>query len=303
MITCKPWGDYQLFTMENEAVSATLTDIGAAIVSLKFKGRETVLGHETPEQYLTLGGCLGATVGRYANRIGGAAFTLNGVDYRLTANEGRNQLHGGLEGLPHHKRRWTAELDADALRFTLLSPDGDNGFPGCITETVVYTLLPDGLRADYSGESDADTHFAPTNHSYFDLSGKRCCLDATLQINAERYLRVDDEKLPVAVEPVEGTRFDFRAPRRVAEDYDHAFVLSGSPACTLSDGGLSLHIVTDFPALQVYTGAGLSGDQRPHGGLALEPEFYPDSPNHPEFPSTVLRKGETMHRFIEYRFE
>ena len=303
MISVKAWGGYKLYTMENEYVCAQFTDIGAAIVSLKIRGRETVIGHEKPEQYLELGGCLGATVGRYANRIRGAAFTLNGVDYKLTANEGCNQLHGGNEGQPHHKRRWDGAIEGDGLRFTLVSPDGDNGFPGCVTETVVYTLLPDGLRVDYEGKSDADTHYAPTNHSYFDLSGRGNCLEATLQLNADRYLRIDGEKLPIAVEPVEGTRFDFREPRPVGEDYDHAFVLCDSPACTLTDGGLSLRIYTDFPAIQVYTGSGLGADHRRNEALALEPEFYPDSPNHPEFPSTILRKGETVHKYIEYRFE
>lgn len=302
MITCRAWGGCKLYTMENGNVTAQFTDIGAAIVSLKIGGRETVIGHERPEQYLELGGCLGATVGRYANRIGGAAFTLNGVSYKLPANEGRNTLHGGLEGLPYHKRRWEGAIEGETLCFTLVSPDGDNGFPGRLTAKVRYTLLADGLRADYEAESDADTHYAPTNHSYFDLSGRGDCLAATLQINAERYLAVDAEKLPVAAEPVEGTRFDFRAPRKVAEDYDHAFVLSGSPACVLSDGGLSLRIYTDFPAIQVYTGAGLGGDHKAREALALEPEFYPDSPNHPEFPSTLLKKGERFHRYIEYRF-
>ena len=303
MITCESWGDYRLYTMRSDTVTAQFTDVGAAIVSLKIKGRESVIGHRTAEEYLALGGCLGATVGRYANRIRGAAFTLNGKTYSLTANEGRNTLHGGTDGLPHHKRRWESTIDGEALRFTLVSPDGDNGFPGAVTATVSYTLLPDGLRVDYEAESDADTHYAPTNHSYFDLSGRGNCLEATLQLNADRYLAIDAEKLPLAAEPVQGTRFDFLAPRKVAEDYDHAFVLSGSPACTLTDGGRTMRIFTDFPAIQVYTGGGLGADHKPREALALEPEFYPDSPNHPEFPSTVLRKGERFHKYIEYRFD
>lgn len=303
MITGTEWGGYTLYTMENENVRAQLTDVGATIVSLQYKGRETVIGHKTPQEYIELGGCLGATIGRYANRIRGAAFDLNGVHYTLTANEGRNQLHGGTAGQQHHRRRWESRIDGDALRFTLVSPDGDNGFPGCLTATVSYTLLPDGLRVDYEAETDADTHYAPTNHSYFDLSGKGNCLDAVLQLNADRYLAIDAEKLPVSIDPVQGTRFDFLAPRKVAEDYDHAFVLSGSPACTLTDGGLTLRIFTDLPAIQVYTGSGLKADHKPNEALALEPEFYPDSPNHPEFPSTVLRKGEHFHKYIEYRYE
>lgn len=302
MISSASWGEYTLYTMDNGTIRAQISDLGATLVSLKYRGKERVIGHDTPEGYLTMGGCLGATIGRYANRIGGAAFTLNGKAYSLVANEGKNQLHGGNQSY-HHLRRWDAEVAEDALRFTLVSPDGDNGFPGCVTATVVYRLLDDGLRIDYEATTDADTFYAPTNHSYFDLSGKGDCLSAIFQINAETYLAVDAEKIPVEEQKVEGTRFDFRTPRPVAEDYDHCFVLSGSPACTLSDGGTTLRIFTDFPALQVYTGSGLKGDHRPNQALALEPEFYPDSPNHPSYPSTLLRPGEQFHRYIEYRLE
>lgn len=301
MITSRPWGDYTLYTLDNGTVRAEISDLGATIVSLKFKDKERVIGHATPEEYLTMGGCLGATIGRYANRIGGAAFTLDGREYRLTANEGVNQLHGGDQSC-HHKRRWEAEVRGETLRFTLLSPDGDNGFPGTLRSAAVYSLLPDGLRVDYEGETDAPTPFAPTNHSYFDLSGDGNCLKAQLQLNAESYLEIDGGKIPTAVTPVEGTRFDFRAPRPVREDYDHCFILSGAPACTLTDGGTTLRIFTDLPAIQVYTGSGLKGDHRANAALALEPEFYPDSPNRPDFPSTVLRPGESFHRYIEYRF-
>ncbi len=301
MIKKETWGEYTLYTMENETVCAKIADLGARIVRLKVNGKETVIGHKTAEEYLTLGGCLGATIGRYANRIGGAAFTLNGRRYELTANEGKNQLHGGNKSY-HHLRRWDAKEDGEILRFTLVSPDGDNGFPGCVTAEVSYSLLPDGLRVDYRAETDADTHYAPTNHSYFDLSGRGDCLSAQFQMNADTYLEIDEGKIPVAERPVEGTRFDFRTMRAVKENYDHCFVLSGEPACTLSDGGRTLRIFTDFPALQVYTGSGLKGDHRPNEALALEPEFLPDSPNHPEFPSTLLRPGESFHKYIEYRF-
>ena len=302
MLTKATWGAYTLYTLENETVSANITDLGAAIVSLKVNGQESVIGHKTPEEYIAMGGqCLGATIGRYANRIGGAAFTLNGRRYALTANEGKNQLHGG-DRTYHHLRRWESAEEGETLCFTLVSPDGDNGFPGCLTAEVRYSLLPDGLRIDYSAETDADTHYAPTNHSYFDLSGRGDCLSARFQMNAGEYLTVDEGKIPVEKRPVEGTRFDFRTERAVAEDYDHCFILSGAPACTLSDGGRTLRIFTDFPALQVYTGTYLEGDHKPNAALALEPEFYPDSPNRPDFPGTLLRPGERFHKYIEYRF-
>ena len=301
MITNRAWGEYTLYTLDNGTLRVEVSDLGATIVSLQYEGKERVIGHETPQGYLEQGGCPGATIGRYANRIGGAAFTLDGVEYKLVANEGRNQLHGGNQSY-HHLRRWACEVDGDILRCTLFSPDGDNGFPGCVTATVSYSLDGSTLRIDYEAESDADTYYAPTNHSYFDLSGEGDCLKARFQVNADTYLEIDEEKIPVAEKSVEGTRFDFRTERVVGEDYDHCFVLSGSPACTLRDGGTTLEIFTDLPALQVYTGSGLKGDFKRNQGLALEPEFYPDSPNHPEYPSTLLRPGEQFHRYIAYKF-
>ena len=301
MITSKPWGEYTLFTLDNGTIQAEIADLGATIVSLKYKGRERVIGHATPEGYLTQGGCAGATIGRYANRIGGAAFTLDGVRYQLVANEGRNQLHGGNQTY-HHLRRWACEADGATLRCTLFSPDGDNGFPGCVTATVSFSLDGSSLRLDFEAESDSDTYYAPTNHSYFDLSGDGDCLKALFQVNAETYLDIDEEKIPVAETSVAGTRFDFRSERPVGEDYDHCFVLSGSPACTLRDDDTTLEIFTDLPALQVYTGSGLKGDFKKNQALALEPEFYPATPNHPEYPSALLRPGETFHRYIEYKF-
>ena len=301
MIASRAWGEYTLYTLDNGTICAEIADLGATLVSLKYEGKERVIGHETPEGYLEQGGCPGATIGRYANRIGGAAFTLDGVEYRLVANEGRNQLHGGNRTY-HHLRRWACEIDGDVLRCTLFSPDGDNGFPGCVTATVSYSLDGSVLRIDYDAESDSDTYYAPTNHSYFDLSGDGDCLKAQFQVNADTYLEIDEEKIPVAEKSVEGTRFDFRSERPVGEDYDHCFVLSGSPACTLRDGGTTLEIFTDLPALQVYTGSGLKGDFKKNQGLALEPEFYPDSPNHPEYPSALLRAGEHFHKYIEYKF-
>ena len=302
MLTKEIWGNFALYTLENDFLCARVSDLGATLISLQYKGQERVIGFETPEDYLASNDFLGATVGRYANRIAGAAFTLDGTRYTLTANEGRNQLHGGTAGLLHSKRRWEASVEGESLRFRLLSPAGDNGFPGEVCESVRYSLSGAVLRLDFEGECDAPTHYAPTNHSYFDLSGRGNCLEAVLQLNAETYLAVDGENIPTSVEAVEGTRFDFREPRPIGENYDHCFVLSGEPACVLTDGDCSMTIRTDFPAIQVYTGSGLSGSHRPNAAVALEPEFYPDSPNHPEYPSTVLRPGERFRKYIEYHF-
>ena len=157
MITSRAWGEYTLYTLDNGVLSVQIADLGATIVSLKYKGQERVIGHAEPAGYLEQGGCPGATIGRYANRIGGAAFTLDGVTYQLVANEGRNQLHGGNQ-TSYHKRQWASEIDGETLQFTLFSPDGDNGFPGCVTATVSYRLDGSTLRVDNEAESDSDTH-------------------------------------------------------------------------------------------------------------------------------------------------
>ena len=295
-------GVFGLYELNNDSIRIRVSDLGATLVSLQFRGKETVLGYDSIYEYLSGTDFLGASIGRYGNRIAGAAFTLGGVRYTLPANEGRNQLHGGPEAFD--KRRWEVERqEEDALRLTLLSPDGDNGFPGNLRAAVTYRLLPDGLRIEFEGESDRDTVFAPTNHMYFDLSGKGQVLDHILRLNADRYVEPGEGLIPTGrLLPAEGD-FDFRSLRRIGRDYDHAFVLSGEQACTLRAGGLQMELRTDFPALQVYTGAFLPPPHAPNAGLALEPEFFPDSPNHPDFPSITLRAGEHFHRWAEYRFE
>lgn len=288
------------YIIDTGALHLEAVTLGAAVTSLRFRGRETVLRYDSAQGYMDGGAYLCAAIGRYANRIGGAAFVLNGKKYTLAANEGKNQLHGGPRSFD--KRRWRAETGDDSVRFTLFSPDGDNGFPGDLTAAVTYSLRGDALRIDFEGESGADTVFAPTSHLYFNLDGSDSVLDAQLRINASRYLEVDRGLIPTgAILPAEG-RFDFRHMRRVAEDYDHCFILDGEDACCVRAGGTELLVRTDFPALQVYTSSALGAPFGEHRGLALEPEFYSDSPNHPEFPSTTLKKGEKFHRRAEYRF-
>ena len=298
MIQTSPFGEYSLYIMQNEKICAKITDFGATLVSLKVDGRETVLGYDSAEQYRAGRDFLGATVGRYANRIAGARFTLDGAEYALPANEGRNQLHGGPAS--YDSRRWQAEELADGLRFTLLSPDGDNGFPGELRAAVTYRLLEDGLRIDFEGDCDRPTVYAPTNHSYFDL-GAGDALRHELWLNADTVLAVDGELIPLEPVPVTG-KFDRRSLGPIGEDLDHCFPLKGEHACTLRGKGLRLDVYTDFPAVQIYTGIGLQAPWRKNSGVAIEPEFYPDSPNRPDFPSTTLRPGEHFHRWAAYRF-
>ena len=301
MVSIKDFGDYTLYTIEAGELSVSITDLGATVTRLCYRGRDTVIGYESPEDYLAGGAYLGAAIGRYGNRIAGARFTLNGTEYRLPANEGKNQLHGGP--LAFDKRRWEAQVLDDAVRFTLVSPDGDNGFPGELTAALTYTVQGNTLTLDFEGEAQADTVYAPTSHMYFDLSGRRDCREALLAVDASHYLEVDAGLIPTEVTPVEGTRFDFREARRVGEAYDHCFALDGETACVLRDGDVKMTLRTDFPGLQVYTGTYLPEEFGPYGALALEPESYPDSPNRPDFPSTVLRKGEHYHRWASYTFE
>lgn len=292
-------GVFGLYELNNDSIRIRVSDLGATLVSLQFRGKETVLGYDSIYEYLSGTDFLGASIGRYGNRIAGAAFTLGGVRYTLPANEGRNQLHGGPEAFD--KRRWEVERqEEDALRLTLLSPDGDNGFPGNLRAAVTYRLLPDGLRIEFEGESDRDTVFAPTNHSYFDL-GAHDALAHELFVNADRVLSVDNELIPLQPVPVRG-KFDLRSLRTLGEDLDHCFPLKGEHAVTLRYQGLHMDLYTDFPAVQIYTGAGLHAPWQKNSGVAIEPEFYPNSPNRPDFPSTTLRAGEHFFKYAEYRF-
>ena len=301
MIEEKAFGEARLFILSGEELQLSVSSRGATVTSLRYKGRETVLGYDSDEGYLRGGAYLGATVGRVGNRIGGAAFTLNGVRYELMPNEGGNQLHGGPDS--YDRRLWDAELPGeDAIRFTLDSPDGDNGFPGNLRAAVTYRIAGNTLRIEFEGESDKDTVYAPTNHMYFDLSGLGNILEARLWLGADRVVEPGPGLIPTGrLLPAEGM-FDFRTLREVGQDYDHAFVLTGERACRMEDGGIAMELFTDFPGLQVYTGKFLDPPHRANQGLALEPEFLPDAPNQPEFPSVTLRAGEKFFRWAEYRF-
>ena len=269
---------------------------GYEIIARRFRVREgeidlVAAGH----------GFLCKGVGRYANRIGGAAFTLEGRRYELPPNEHLNQLHGGPNSVD--KRVWDAEILSDsAVRFSIVSPDGDNGYPGTLKMTFTYSVVGSALRVDFGGETDRTTVYAPTVHPYFNLGGEESVLDAKLWVNAAGHLEVNDELIPSGkVLPCDG-KFDFSEMREVREDLDDCFVISGEHACTLQMSGGTMEVFTDFPAIQIYTGAKLHAPYKPNQGIAIEPEFYPDSPNHPNFPSTVLHPGEKFAKYVEYRF-
>ena len=305
---------------------AAVLTYGAILQSLEVSGVNVVLGCATLEEYLTRSRYFGATVGRYGNRIAGGRFTLDGREYRLPVNDGPNCLHGGTDGFDRRVWRVTGRSDS-SITLELVSPDGDQGFPGALTVAVTYTLVSDAdsdaVRIDYTATTDAPTVLNLTNHSYFNLAGTGTDFDRTgtgpgggdilghvLRMDAARYLPVDDTKIPTGeLAPVKGTDFDFTTPQPIGArrggDYDHCFVLDGSITLTEPESGRVLEVTTTEPGVQFYAGSMLDPSAtpyRPYAGLCLETQHFPDSPNRPGFPSTVLRPGERFSSTTTYRF-
>ena len=300
-------GGASLYILENQFLRAAVSDYGATLVRLETPDRDgkwtnIILTYGAPADYAANTCYLGATVGRYANRIAGAAFSLGGETVRVTPNENGNCLHGG-EGFS--RKLWTAEPGEDRITFRYHSPDGEDGFPGSLDVSAVYRLEGNRLVMDYRAVSDRDTVVNLTNHAYFNLDGAETIDGHLLSIRADRYTPVDGQNIPTGgLEAVEGTRFDLRRERALGADgFDHNFVLSdgeGPAAVLRSEGsGRRLALSTDLPGLQLYTGDGLSdGVHPPRSGLCLEAQFFPDSPNRPQFPSPVLEAGREYRRFI-----
>jgi len=328
----------ELHTLRAGALSCNVLTYGGTLQSLRVPDRDgkpvdVLLGFDSLEPYLTHDKFLGALVGRYANRIGAARFTLNGKAYPLAANDnGVNHLHGGLDGF--NRRVWTVESASEnRLLLSLFSPDGDQGYPGNLTVQVTYTLTAEGLTIDYRAESGRDTVCNLTNHAYFNLSGHDSgpVLDQTIQIPADRYTPTDPLSIPTGeIAPVEGTPMDLRttAPigARIGEDfpqllqaggYDHNWIPNGQPGALRTAAraasavtGVSMEVLSTLPGIQFYTGNYLDGCPAGKGGapyarrwgFCLETQFYPDSPNQPGFPSCVLRPGETYAHTTVFRF-
>ncbi|MGB9098641.1 galactose-1-epimerase [Erwinia sp.] len=292
--------------------------------------REALLGCATPSDYLHQSAYLGATVGRYANRIANATFSAEGQTWQVSPNQGPHQLHGGPEGFS--SRRWQIVRQTEQeVEYKLDSPDGDQGYPGNLLVTLLYRLEDDNtLSIQYQAETDKACPVNLTNHAYFNLDAQHGdARDHQLQLNADRYLPVDSEGIPNAgLKAVAGTSFDFRQPKTVAAEflqdddqravkgYDHAYLLNtkdeSQPAAELwsADGQLRLSVFTSAPALQFYSGNYLQGTPaREQGvynafqGIALESEFLPDSPNHPEWPQPDcwLKPGESYQSITRYR--
>lgn len=329
----------KVFQLKNaNGMLATFMDIGATWLScqLPVKGvhREVLLGTNTLEKFNKAHGYLGATVGRYANRINKGRFKIDGESYQAEVNQGGNTLHGGRIGFD--KKRWVVEsVSPQKLVFSLVSEDGDQGFPGQLMVLLTYELTDNNqLQIHYRAKTDQPTLVNLTNHAYFNLMGAESgedCLSHVLSINASQYLPIDDTGIPLGqLAPVEDTSFDFRSPKLLAQDwmsdeqqervsgYDHSFLLNrecltGECAATVTspDSLLTMKLFTTKPAVQLYTGNFVAGNPNrgegvyeSHAGVALETQYLPDSPNHPEWPQgdIILRPKEEYFHSTAYQF-
>ncbi|WP_406395639.1 aldose epimerase family protein [Streptomyces sp. NBC_00887] len=304
------------WTLERDGTRVRVLTYGAVVQSVEVPGRDgtragVALGLPDVADYEKYTGpYFGALVGRYANRIGGAAFVLDGQTHRVTPNEGRNHVHGGTRGFD--KRVWDAEEVPGGVRLSLVAEDGEEGFPGRLAVSVTYTLDEGGaLRIAYRATTDAPTVVNLTNHTYWNLAGadSGSALGHELRLAAGRITPSDAESIPTGeFAPVDGTRFDFREAKPVGPGYDTNYVLDetgAEPVAELYDAGSGrlLTVRTTEPGLQLYTADHFEG--RPFvacAGIALETQHFPDSPNRPEFPSTVLRPGEEFASTTVYGF-
>ncbi|MFE1441551.1 aldose epimerase family protein [Streptomyces sp. NPDC058739] len=303
-------------TLERAGVRVRVLSYGGIVQSVETPDREgqradVVLGFASLDGYLALPGpYFGALVGRYANRIAAGRFPLDGLTYALEQNSGPNSLHGG--GYGFDKRVWDLAPVEHGVRLSRVSPHGEEGFPGRLEVSAQYTLDASGaLRIAYQAVTDTPTVVNLTNHSYFNLAGSGPAGGHELRVDASRYTLADADLIPTGeFADVTGTRFDFRAPRRIGAGYDHNFVLDKGvttepvEVAELYDpvSGRVLTVSTTEPGLQLYTAEHLSAPFAPGDGVALETQHFPDSPNRPEFPSTVLRPGQVFRSATVYAF-
>lgn len=329
----------ELFTIKNDAgVTAQITNLGARIVSLwvpdnKGVMQDVVMGFETLDEYQKSadGVYFGALIGRYGNRIGGAAFTLNDSTYQVDRNEGRNSLHGGKKGY-FNVVLDGKQLSDSVVEFSYLSQDGEAGFPGNLQVKVVYTITKcNAIKIEYFAETDKPTICNLTNHSFFNLSGDASTSinDHVLMINADQYTPVDFTLIPTGeLASLDSSALDFRTPTAIGDrieqvrgGYDHNYVLNAKDSCskcglilgasvTSPVSGITMDVLTNEPGIQFYAGNFISGKETGKYGklygrrcaLCLETQHFPDSPNKANFPSTVLNPGEKYYSVCVYKF-
>ena len=315
-----------------KGASVVLSSLGAGILEVNVPNKmgkieNVCLGYARPEDYFEDGPCAGKIPGRFANRIADGKFTLDGVEYSLAINNGPNALHGGPTGFQN--RIWDSEIMVDGVRFTYVSADGEEGYPGTLTVTAEYRWTDrNKLHLTLKAVTDKPTVVNLTNHAYWNLRGadSGSVLDHKMRINARRWLPTDEVQIPTGeMAPVVGTPMDFRKLRRIdkgirdnfealviGKGYDHCWVLDSEEAVILKEptSGRKLVVKTDQPGVQIYTGNWLYGCPINHSGtryfdydgVAIEAQNFPDAPNKPDFPSPVLRPGETFQRYISLEF-
>lgn len=316
----------QLYTISSGRIVANITNYGAALMALSVDGLDVVLGYDDVSGCEGQGGFLGALVGRNANRVKGATFSLNGEAVTLPANERSNNLHSGPDGWSF--RLWNlVEHTENSLTLSLHSPHGDQGFPGSAQVSVTYTIEEDGLTIEYRAISDRDTVFNLTNHAYFNLFGHdkpERAMDQELLIPSDLFCPDDAENIPTGeLRSVEGTPFDFRAFKPIGRDigmdyeplklqggYDHNFV-NKSMICAFlrnPETDLTMIVTTDMPGVQVYAGNFLENRGKggvhygKRSGVALETQYFPDSVNHPEWDQPFVKAGELWESMTRYAF-
>jgi len=321
-----------VYTLKNAALEVRILSYGGVVQSLCVADGEgasvdVALGYSDLAGYLDPSNpFMGCLVGRFANRIAGGQFSLDNHDYFIPVNNGPNSLHGGIQGFD--KVLWDAEEISGGVQLKHRSLDGDQGYPGTLDVTVQYTLGERDLQIDYLATTDVSTVINLTNHTYFNLAGQGNILDHELRLDSEAYTPVDSFQIPTGeIQSVAGTPFDFRSFRRVGEaidaddeqirrggGYDHNWVLAGDDLVLVAElrepiSGRVMETYTTEPGVQLYSGNFLDGFKgKPGGpsgkrsGLCLETQHYPDSPNKPTFPSTVLRHGDVFRSTTVYRF-
>ncbi len=320
-----------LYTLSSEELTVKITNYGGIVTEIIAPDKDgnpgnVVLGFDNLEQYLAGHPNFGVLIGRFGNRIAKGSFELDGESYSLAINNGNNTLHGGIIGFDDVV--WEPKIveteNGEGLQLKYLSEDMEEGYPGNLDVTVLYELVDNDLEITYRATTDKATPINLTNHSYFNLAGEGTILDHILTLEASKYTPVDDELIPTGeIAPVEGTAFDFTEPKAIGRDieqtdggYDHNFVIDRTTDelewfARLEDpkSGRLLEVLTMEPGVQFYTGNFLDGSlvssgitYVKHFGLCLETQHFPDSPNQPHFPSTILRPGEEYYTKTVYRF-
>ncbi len=325
--------DVKAYTLKDDKISVEIMTLGATITSIKTPDKngvvtDVLMGYKTTDEYLANGGYLGATIGRFGNRIGGAKFTLSGKEYTIGNNDNGNALHGGLVGFD--KKIWSDKVDGEVLELSYVSPDGEEGFPSTLNVTVRFSVEDGGLKLDYTATTDGETVVNLTNHAYFNLHGEGNgdILDTLLRIDADNITPVDASLIPHGeFMKVENTPFDFRKPMTIGErinsdheqiklcgGYDINYATNGSGFRKIASAksnatGIVMDVFTDAYGVQFYSGNFLSGaigkSGKPYNyrnGFCLETQNFPNAVNCKEYPSAVLKKGEVYRTTTVYKF-